>query len=104
MQIRRPPCRPRPLVLVLVAGLLAVRLGRGGRGGAPAAVAGAAGIGDPYFPLDGNGGYDVAHYDVHDTYAVRRPARLSGRTRSRRAGDRAISQLRPRPRARRSDR
>ena len=25
---------------------------------------GAAGIGDPYFPLFGNGGYDVSHYDV----------------------------------------
>ena len=22
------------------------------------------GIGDPYFPLDGNGGYDVSHYDL----------------------------------------
>lgn len=27
-------------------------------------VDGAAGIGDPYFPLYGNGGYDVLHYDV----------------------------------------
>ena len=34
-------------------------------------MAGAAGIGDPYFPQDGNGGYDVAHYDVHDTYRLR---------------------------------
>ena len=25
---------------------------------------GAAGIGDPYFPLDGNGGYDVGHYGL----------------------------------------
>jgi aminopeptidase N len=32
------------------------------------AVAGAAGIGDPYFPLDGNGGVDVLSYDVHDGY------------------------------------
>ena len=33
--------------------------------------------GDPYFPLDGNGGYDVEHYRIHDTY---RPAtdRLAG--------------------------
>jgi len=38
----------------------------------PAAVAdsrlrftpGATGIGDPYFPLEGNGGYDAQHYDV----------------------------------------
>ena len=45
----------------------------------PAPVAGCAtGIGDRYFPLDGNGGYDVTHYDVHDTY---RPAgRPAGRT------------------------
>jgi aminopeptidase N len=35
--------------------------GGGGRPGAP-------GIGDPYFPLDGNGGYDVGHYDLDVTY------------------------------------
>ncbi|GAB3767609.1 aminopeptidase N [Nocardioides ginsengisegetis] len=29
---------------------------------------GAAGMGDPYFPLDGNGGIDVVRYEVHDTY------------------------------------
>lgn len=29
---------------------------------------GAAGIGDPYFPLDGNGGYDVGHYDLNVRY------------------------------------
>src|SRR5688572_12296961 len=33
----------------------------GGRPGAP-------GIGDPYYPLDGNGGYDVAHYDLDVTF------------------------------------
>jgi hypothetical protein len=31
-------------------------------------TAGAAGIGDPYFPSDGNGGYDVQHYDLAVTY------------------------------------
>jgi hypothetical protein len=44
--------------------------------GTPAALAappsqfsaGAAGIGDPYFPGDGNGGYDVQHYDLAVTY------------------------------------
>ena len=38
---------------------------------------GAAGIGDPYFPLDGNGGYDVRHYRLDLRYE---PAtdRLSG--------------------------
>jgi aminopeptidase N len=30
---------------------------------------GAPGIGDPYFPLDGNGGYDVARYLLDVTYA-----------------------------------
>jgi hypothetical protein len=29
---------------------------------------GAAGVGDPYFPLDGNGGYDVRHYDLDVKY------------------------------------
>ncbi len=29
---------------------------------------GSAGIGDPYFPLDGNGGYDVANYDLAVRY------------------------------------
>jgi len=29
---------------------------------------GAAGIGDDYFPLDGNGGYDVQHYDLDLSY------------------------------------
>lgn len=37
-------------------------------GARAAAPAGAAGIGDPYFPLDGNGGIDVLRYDVHDRY------------------------------------
>ncbi|AVH20949.1 M1 family metallopeptidase [Nocardia cyriacigeorgica] len=27
-------------------------------------LAGAPGLGDPYYPLDGNGGYDVRHYEV----------------------------------------
>ena len=38
---------------------------------APAQAAprpGAAGIGDPYFPKDGNGGYDVAHYGLNIAY------------------------------------
>lgn len=30
---------------------------------------GAAGIGDEYYPLDGNGGYDVEHYDLDLAYA-----------------------------------
>ena len=37
------------------------------------------GIGDPYFPEDGNAGIDVRSYDVHDTYLF--TGRLSGWTR-----------------------
>jgi aminopeptidase N len=35
---------------------------------AAAPAPGAAGIGDSYFPDYGNGGYDVAHYDIHLRY------------------------------------
>jgi aminopeptidase N len=37
-------------------------------------------IGDPYFPLDGNGGIDVTRYEVHDRYRFAQ-RRLSGWTR-----------------------
>ena len=37
--------------------------------GAPSPAGdGAPGIGDPYFPLEGNGGYDVRHYDLSFSY------------------------------------
>jgi hypothetical protein len=54
------------LAVVLVVTLLAP----GGALAAPPGsfTAGAAGIGDPYFPLDGNGGYDVHHYDLDVSY------------------------------------
>lgn len=35
-------------------------------GAAPAP--GASGVGDAYYPFDGNGGYDVSHYDIRLTY------------------------------------
>jgi aminopeptidase N len=35
---------------------------------APPGQAGDAGIGDPYFPLEGNGGFDVRHYDLTFSY------------------------------------
>ena len=41
---------------------------------------GSSGAGDPYFPLDGNGGIDVEHYAVHDSYDFE-TGKLSGRTR-----------------------
>nr|BFD86451.1 M1 family metallopeptidase [Streptomyces sp. Xyl84] len=67
--------RPAPravtaAVPVAVAALLAAggpaAAGPVGTPTAPAAsaTAGAPGAGDPYFPLAGNGGYDVSHYDL----------------------------------------
>ena len=55
--------------LTLAASTLAVA-GETGRPGpqAKAAAPGAPGAGDPYFPLDGNGGYDVGHYDLDLRY------------------------------------
>ena len=44
-----------------------------------APVDGASGIGDPYWPLDGNGGIDVATYKISNRYAMA-TKRLSGRT------------------------
>src|SRR5215470_11896073 len=38
-------------------------------GGAVQFTPGAPGIGDPYFPLDGNGGYDVQHYGLDIGYS-----------------------------------
>jgi hypothetical protein len=35
---------------------------------APSGQPGAPGVGDPYFPLEGNGGYDVRHYDFSFSY------------------------------------
>jgi hypothetical protein len=40
----------------------------GPSGLAAPAPPGDAGIGDPYFPLEGNGGYDVRHYDLTFSY------------------------------------
>src|SRR6478736_8307014 len=71
----------RSLALAVAAGLLAAPLvasqPASGRAQDPR---GASGIGDPYFPLDGNGGIDVKSYDVHDRYRFDE-RRLSGWTR-----------------------
>ncbi len=72
----------------LVPVLLGLVLAGSSLGGVPHAAGvehraptpGAAGMGDPYFPKDGNGGIDVLHYDVRDTYSFG-SGRLSGRTR-----------------------
>ena len=44
-----------------------------------APIDGASGIGDPYWPLDGNGGIDVSSYAISNRYALA-TKRLSGRT------------------------
>lgn len=54
---------------VLTSVLLSVTLAATPVSAAPAAHPGAAGLGDPYFPLDGNGGYDAKHYDLDVRYA-----------------------------------
>ncbi|MGW2087165.1 M1 family metallopeptidase [Streptomyces sp. NPDC001880] len=47
----------------------------------PASAAiGGPGIGDPYFPDDGNSGYDVSHYDVRIAYDPARTDHLDGDT------------------------
>ena len=61
--------RSRRLAAALLTLALATSV-TGAVAGADAAgpVAGAAGIGDPYFPEDGNGGIDVHRYEIHDHY------------------------------------
>ena len=43
-----------------------------------AASPGADGVGDPYYPQDGNGGYRVGHYDVRLDYDPAKPDHLAG--------------------------
>ena len=72
-----------------------------------AAGFGSPGLGDPFFQLAGNGGYDVAHYGLALDYDARdRPARRDGRhLRARHAVARALrsrpARLRRQPAARR---
>jgi aminopeptidase N len=51
------------VVLALVAAVAAPSAA-----GAAPLVAGAPGLGDPYYPLAGNGGYNVRHYSLHLDY------------------------------------
>ncbi|AGZ45006.1 M1 family metallopeptidase [Actinoplanes friuliensis] len=59
----------RKLLCAVLAGGLAITPG-GPAGAAPARDyrPGSAGLGDVWYPLEGNGGYDVAHYDLSLSY------------------------------------
>ena len=50
------------LVAVFIGLLALPALASAHSGGGADFSPGAAGAGDPYFPLDGNGGYDTQHY------------------------------------------
>lgn len=73
-----------PRLLAGLAALAVLVAGAGASTTSSAAMsrpttAAASGAGDPYFPLDGNGGYDVLHYDVRVTM-VMSTGRLRGVT------------------------
>ena len=72
----RRPLRSR----AVAAAALAVTLVAGPALAGSSPQPGAAGIGDAYFPLDGNGGIDVLSYDVRDRYRFA-TGRLTGSTR-----------------------
>jgi aminopeptidase N len=55
------------LVAILLA-VVAVAIVAPGLAAADSFVAGAPGVGDPFFPLAGNGGYDVSHYSLRLDY------------------------------------
>ncbi len=63
------------LALLVSVGAAPVRVLASGPVGTP----GAAGVGDSYFPLDGNGGIDVRRYEIHDRYGFAE-GRLRGYT------------------------
>ncbi|WP_440556294.1 M1 family metallopeptidase [Streptomyces sp. SCPE 10] len=77
---RRQPARRRGTAFgrraVLATVPVAVAALVGAAAPAGTGTAGAAGAGDPYFPLSGNGGYHVRHYDL--TLRYRSGGRLTG--------------------------
>ena len=54
----------RRLLIVVAGGVVATVLVTGTAAGHPKFVKGSAGLGDPYFPRAGNGGYNVPHYGI----------------------------------------
>ena len=58
----------RRLLIVLAGGVVATALLTGTAAGHVTFVKGSAGLGDPYFPKAGNGGYDARHYGIAFRY------------------------------------
>ena len=58
----------RRLLIVLAGGVVAAVLVTGTAAGHAKFVKGSAGLGDPYFPKAGNGGYDARHYGIEFRY------------------------------------
>ncbi len=73
------PSRWRAATLCALVASVGWLLGAGSGAGAAAPDVGSAGVGDPYFPTYGNGGYDVTHYSIVDTYRTA-SGKLTGRT------------------------
>lgn len=80
----------RVLVPLLVGALAATPYAVAAEAPAMRAVVGSASGGDPYVPGDGNGGYDVRHYRITDTYRPGSDA-LRGTTRLRAVATTALS-------------
>ncbi|MFL5870894.1 MAG: M1 family metallopeptidase [Solirubrobacterales bacterium] len=76
-----------PLILLVAAAALTLAAPAGA---APAP--GAAGLGDPFFPNAGNGGYDVSHYDLAIRYQPGEH-RLRGRARINATATQDLSQF-----------
>ncbi|WP_329519565.1 M1 family metallopeptidase [Spirillospora sp. NBC_01491] len=83
----RPAGPPRP-----VSPLLPIPAPRPAAS-APPARPGSAGIGDAYYPRAGNGGYDVAHYDVALTYAGRKTGKVDATVTINARATRALSRF-----------
>ncbi len=58
----------RPRIASVITPVLALALGGSVAVGSVAADAHEPQVPDPYFPQDGNVGYDALHYDIHDRY------------------------------------
>ena len=69
---------PRKTLLLIVLAAVAL-LAAAAPAGATRWVEGSPGLGDPYYPMAGNGGYDVRHYHLNLDYAPPPTNFLEGR-------------------------